>query len=69
MARGKRVEEIAAELVLSPHTVVTHIRNARVALNARSTPHLVAKAILSGILEEQPLNPAPPHGGEEDVTP
>ena len=51
IAEGKTVEEIAAALFLSAHTIRTHVRNIRVSLHARSTPHAVAKAIRAGLLQ------------------
>lgn len=45
LAGGKTVAEIAVDLVLSPLTVRTHVRNAKDKLHARTTPHAVAIAL------------------------
>ena len=45
LARGANAEEIAADAVLSPETVRTHVRNAMRKLGARSRPHAVALAV------------------------
>jgi DNA-binding CsgD family transcriptional regulator len=45
LATGSTVGEIAAELVLSPLTVRTHVRNSKDKLQARTTAHAVAIAL------------------------
>jgi DNA-binding CsgD family transcriptional regulator/ketosteroid isomerase-like protein len=45
LAEGGTIPEIADELVLSPLTVRTHVRNAKDKLHARTTAHAVAIAI------------------------
>lgn len=52
IAGGQTIAEIAADLVLSPFTVRTHVRNAKDKLRARTTAHAVAIA-----LEEKVLDP------------
>jgi DNA-binding CsgD family transcriptional regulator len=49
VAMGEPVEEIAARLFLSPHTVRTHIRNARLKLGANSRAHAIALAFGAGL--------------------
>jgi DNA-binding CsgD family transcriptional regulator len=49
VAMGEPVEEIAARLFLSPHTVRTHIRNARLKLGAKSRAHAIALAFGAGL--------------------
>jgi len=50
VARGCRVEDIASELVLSPHTVRNHIRNILVKLGAHSKVEAVATAVRAGLI-------------------
>jgi DNA-binding CsgD family transcriptional regulator len=50
VAMGDTVEEIAGHLFLSPHTVRTHIRNARLKLGAKSRAHAIALAFGAGLL-------------------
>jgi DNA-binding CsgD family transcriptional regulator len=45
LATGLTIPEIASELVLSPLTVRTHVRNAKDKLGARTTAHAVAIAL------------------------
>lgn len=45
LAEGRTVPEIAEELVLSPLTIRTHVRNAKDKLSARTTAHAVAIAV------------------------
>ena len=45
LAAGRTIPEIADELVLSPLTVRTHVRNAKDKLHARTTAHAVALAL------------------------
>jgi PAS domain S-box-containing protein len=51
VALGSSGEQIATELVLSPETVRTHLRNARRKLGARSRAHAVALALQRGEIE------------------
>lgn len=50
VAQGASVEDIAARLIISPNTVRTHIRNARLKLGAGSRAHAVALALTSGLM-------------------
>jgi DNA-binding CsgD family transcriptional regulator len=50
VAHGASVEDIATRLVISPNTVRTHIRNARLKLGAGSRAHAIAVALSSGLL-------------------
>jgi DNA-binding CsgD family transcriptional regulator len=50
VALGVPVERIAADMDLSPHTVRTHIRNARVKLGANSRAHAIGLAFRAGLL-------------------
>lgn len=47
LANGRSVDQIAAQLVISPLTVRTHVRNAKGKLDARTTAHAVALALRS----------------------
>ena len=51
LAAGRTTEEIAELLVLSPHTVRTHIKNGMRKLDARSRAHAVAIALSEGAIE------------------
>lgn len=51
LAAGRTVVEIARELVLSPLTVRTHVRNAKDKLKARTTTHAVAIALDENALD------------------
>lgn len=50
VARGEATEDIAAEMVLSPHTIRSHVKSAMRKLDARTRAHAVALAIASGAL-------------------
>jgi len=50
LAAGLTGEEIARRLKLSTETVRTHIRNAMTGLDARTRPHLVARAFETGLI-------------------
>ena len=51
LADGRTIPEIAAELVLSPLTIRTHVRNAKDKLQARTTAHAVAIAVDKKVLD------------------
>jgi DNA-binding CsgD family transcriptional regulator len=51
LAAGQTVAEIASDLVLSPFTVRTHVRNAKDKLQARTTAHAVAIALDEKVLD------------------
>jgi DNA-binding CsgD family transcriptional regulator len=50
VAQGASVEEIGLQLMISPNTVRTHLRNARQKLGAASRAHAVALAYGTGLL-------------------
>src|SRR4051812_22368324 len=50
LAEGMTGEEIARELVLSPETVRTHVRNAMARVGAKTRSHLVAVALREQLL-------------------
>jgi DNA-binding NarL/FixJ family response regulator len=54
VATGRSNDEIAAELVISPATVRTHVSRAQVKLAARDRAQLVVFAIRSGLTPPQP---------------
>ena len=54
VATGRSNDEIAAELVVSPATVRTHVSRAMVKLNARSRAQLVVIAVQSGLTRPGP---------------
>ncbi|MBI2321706.1 MAG: response regulator transcription factor [Chloroflexi bacterium] len=51
VARGLSNKEIAAELVLSEHTVKTHLRHILDKLHLRSRAHAAAYAVEAGLVE------------------
>lgn len=51
VARGQSVAEIAAELVIAPHTVRTHIRNLLQKLGLRTRLQAVTYALKHGLIE------------------
>lgn len=53
-AEGLTAAEAAARLVISRHTLRTHLRNAVGKLEARSTTHAVARAITLGLIDPHP---------------
>ncbi|MEV0157930.1 response regulator transcription factor [Micromonospora sp. NPDC050686] len=54
VATGRSNDEIAAELVVSPATVRTHVSRAMVKLNARDRAQLVVFAVQSGLTLPEP---------------
>jgi DNA-binding CsgD family transcriptional regulator len=54
VARGNSTEEIARVLVVSPHTVRTHIKNGMRKLEAHTRAHAVAIALSEGAIEFEP---------------
>jgi DNA-binding CsgD family transcriptional regulator len=54
LARGHSTEEIAEVLVVSPHTVRTHIKNGMRKLDAHTRAHAVAIALSEGAIEFDP---------------
>jgi DNA-binding CsgD family transcriptional regulator len=54
LARGFSTDQIAAELVVSPHTVRTHIKNGMRKLEAKTRAHAVAIALSEGAIEFDP---------------
>lgn len=50
LCNGYTIKEIAHELYLSPHTVITHCKNLRIKLKAKNCTHMVAVAITEGII-------------------
>lgn len=49
-AGGKTTTDIARELVVSPHTIVTHRRSLFSKLDVQTMPHAVAVGFRQGIL-------------------
>jgi DNA-binding NarL/FixJ family response regulator len=67
LARGLRQVDVAAELVISPTTVATRVRNILGKLGVRSCAHAIAPAYDNGLLEPAPVvrnrdSTAPPRG-------
>ena len=54
VARGHSTEEIARVLVVSPHTVRTHIKNGMRKLEAHTRAHAVAIALSEGAIRFEP---------------
>jgi hypothetical protein len=57
VAAGQSNEEIAARLVVSPHTAKTHVNRAMTKLGARDRAQLVIHAYESGLVQPA-TNPA-----------
>jgi DNA-binding CsgD family transcriptional regulator len=57
LARGYSTEQIAGVLVVSPHTVRTHVKNAMRKLGAHTRAHAVAIALSEGAIDVQPEAP------------
>jgi DNA-binding CsgD family transcriptional regulator len=55
LARGYSTEQVAEVLIVSPHTVRTHIKNGMRKLQARTRAHAVAIALSEGAIEFEPL--------------
>ena len=51
IACGHSIEDISADLFLSPHTVRTHIKNILRKMGARTRAHAVAMAISQGLID------------------
>ena len=51
LARGSATEEIAETMVLSPHTVRSHVKAAMRKLDARTRAHAVAIALGAGAID------------------
>jgi DNA-binding CsgD family transcriptional regulator len=51
LAQGHATEEIAHGLVLSPHTVRSHVKTAMRKLDARTRAHAVAIALTTGVID------------------
>jgi DNA-binding CsgD family transcriptional regulator len=54
VALGRRTDEIATRLFLSPHTVRSHVKNGLKKLGARNRTHAVAIALARGLIEYKP---------------
>src|SRR5215213_4045436 len=54
LALGDTTEEIAATLLVSPHTVRTHVKNGMRKLEAKTRAHAVAIALSEGAIEFEP---------------
>lgn len=50
IAAGLSAKEIAKQIEIAPRTVERHIENARLKMRARNRPHLVTRAIASGLI-------------------
>lgn len=51
MASGYTSTEIAKDLFISEHTVISHRKNLMIKLDARNSAHLVLRSIRFGLLE------------------
>jgi DNA-binding CsgD family transcriptional regulator len=54
LANGHTTEQIGLNLLLSPHTVRTHIKNAMRKLDARTRAHAVAIALSDRVIKLEP---------------
>ena len=53
IARGHSIDDISADLFLSPHTVRTHIKNILRKMGARTRAHAVAMAISEELIDRR----------------
>ena len=53
IARGHSIDDISADLFLSPHTVRTHIKNILRKMGARTRAHAVAMAISEDLIDRR----------------
>src|SRR3954466_5956098 len=51
LARGHSAEQIAEVLIVSPHTVRTHIKNGMRKLDARTRAHAMSLALSEGAIQ------------------
>ena len=51
IARGNETEQIAEQLILSPHTIRSHVKAAMRKLGARTRAHAVAIALSAGAID------------------
>ena len=54
LAQGHTTEEVGAILLVSPHTVRTHVKNAMRKLDARTRAHAVAIALSDRVIKLDP---------------
>ncbi|WP_106639166.1 response regulator transcription factor [Allosphingosinicella vermicomposti] len=50
VANGLSAKEVAHEIGIAPRTVERHIENVRMKMRARNRAHMVAQAVLNGVL-------------------
>ena len=51
VAHGWSAKQVAQRIDIAPRTVERHIENIRMKMNARNTPHMIACAFSSGMLQ------------------
>lgn len=51
VANGLSAKEVAHEIGIAPRTVERHIENVRMKMRARNRAHMVAQAVISGVLD------------------
>lgn len=51
VANGLSAKEVAHEIGIAPRTVERHIENVRMKMRARNRAHMVAQAVLNGVLD------------------
>lgn len=57
VSQGKKTDEVAEILDISPHTVETHRRSIREKLNAETPSHVISLALIHGLLKVNELIP------------
>lgn len=57
VSQGKKTDEVAEILDISPHTVETHRRSIREKLNAETPSHVISLALVYGLLKVNELIP------------
>jgi DNA-binding CsgD family transcriptional regulator len=55
VARGKQNKEIADELNISPHTVISHRKNIVAKTGIKSVAGLTVYALMNGLIEENEI--------------
>lgn len=66
IAQGLSTKEVAQHIDIAPRTVDRHVENVRLKLRARNRTHMVACAVMEGLLE---VNMSPQEAGPSSAFP